>query len=304
LNQLLQNVGSGATHAGDRQAAAAAGGPDEGVAMAGQAPVGGARRFEGQAVIITGAGEGVGRTMAAMFAAEGAAVAVAARTPAVVEAIAAEVAELGGGALGVPTDVVDEEAVDRLVAATVERFGRIDVLVNSAFPGSYRQPVLDMGPDDVARWRRAVDVGSFGTMLVSRAVAPHMIAGGGGAIVNVTAMSSMKGFAGRSDYAVGKSGAHLLAHVLADEWGPSGIRVNCVAPGLIWSPVLERWISDVAEAEGITYEEKLAEHVEAMALRRVATQEDVAHAVLFLASSHAAGITGATLDVNGGQLFN
>lgn len=263
----------------------------------------GARRFEGQTVLITGAGDGVGRTLATMFAAEGADVAVAARTPAVVEAIVATVAELGGGAIGIPTDVVDADAVDRLVAATMERFGRIDVLVNSAFPGSYRQPVLAMDADDLERWRQAVEIGSFGTLLVSRAVAPHLIAGGGGAIVNITAMSARKGFAGRSDYAVGKSGGQLLAHVLADEWGPSGIRVNCVAPGLIWSPVLEQWMRDVAEEEGITYEEKLAEHVQAMALRRVATQEDVAHAVLFLASPHAAGITGATLDVNGGQLF-
>jgi NAD(P)-dependent dehydrogenase (short-subunit alcohol dehydrogenase family) len=264
----------------------------------------GARRFEGQTAIITGAGEGLGRTMAAMFAAEGADVVVAARTPEVVEAIAHDVAELGGRAIGIPTDVADADAADRLAAAAVERFGRIDVLVNSAFPGSYRQLVLDMDADDLERWRQAVEIGAYGTLLVSRAVAPRMIAGGGGAIVNVTAMSSMKGFAGRSDYAVGKSGAHLLAHVLADEWGPSGIRVNCVAPGLIWSPVLERWMRDVAEQEGVTYEEKLAEHVQAMALRRVATQEDVAHAVLFLASPHAAGITGATLDVNGGQLFN
>lgn len=271
--------------------------------MARQSTVDGARRFEGQTVLITGAGQGVGRTMAKMFAAEGADVALAARTPEVVEVIASEVAELGRGALGVPTDVIDEEGVDRLVAATMERFGRIDVLVNSAFPGSYRQPVLEMGPEDLAAWRRAVEVGAYGTMLVSRAVAPHMIAAGSGAIVNITAMSSRTGFAGRSDYAVGKAGAHLLAHVLADEWGPSGIRVNCVAPGLIWSPVLERWMRDEAANEGITYEQKLAERVQAMALRRIATEEDVAHAVLFLASPHAAGITGATLDVNGGQLF-
>ncbi|MFA5885320.1 MAG: SDR family oxidoreductase, partial [Acidimicrobiia bacterium] len=94
-----------------------------------------------------------------------------------------------------------------------------------------------------------------------------------------------------------------LGWALADELGPSGIRVNSVAPGLISSPVLEEWIRLTARAEGLTYEQKLAQHVEKMALRRVATEEEVANAVLFFASDLSSGITGATLDVNAGQLF-
>ncbi len=116
-------------------------------------------------------------------------------------------------------------------------------------------------------------------------------------------MSSRIAYGGRSDYASGKAAAHRLGWSLADELGPFGVRVNAVAPGFIWSAVLEEWIRITAKAEGITYEEMLARHVQDMALRRIATEDEVANAVLFFASDLSSGITGATLDVNAGQLF-
>ena len=130
-----------------------------------------------------------------------------------------------------------------------------------------------------------------------------MIEAGQGSIVNVTSMTSRLAHGGRSDYAAGKAAMHRLGWALADELGPHGIRVNAVAPGAIWGDGVRRWIEARAAANGVSYETQLAEHVAGMALRRIATEDEVANAVLFLASELASGITGATLDVNAGQLF-
>ncbi|GAA3196149.1 SDR family oxidoreductase [Actinocorallia longicatena] len=248
--------------------------------------------------IVTGAGPGLGRTLARLMAEQGAKVAVAARTASALEVIAAE-----SGALAVPTDVTDAGQVQHLAETVHATFGRIDVLVNAAFPGTHRKNVLDMDPAYLARWREVVDIATYGTLLACRYVAPYMVARGSGSIVNLTSMSSRVGYAGRSDYAAGKAGVHLLSHCLADELGPHGVRVNCVAPGWIASDVLTDWMRTRAADEGVTFEDIHSRDTEAMALRRIATEEDVARAVIFLASDLAQATTGATLDVNGGQQF-
>ncbi|MGI8336514.1 SDR family oxidoreductase [Actinomadura scrupuli] len=253
--------------------------------------------------VITGAGPGLGRTLALLMAQEGAGVVVAARSEDVLEQIAAEITAAGGTALAVPTDVSRPDQVKRLARTVMDRFGRIDVLVNAAFPGTHRKNVLDMDDAYLEQWRSAVEIATYGTLLCCRHLAPHMVAAGRGSIVNLTSMSSRTGYAGRSDYAAGKAGVHLLSHCLADELGPSGVRVNCVAPGWIQSDVLVEWMRGRAARQGVTYEEVLAGDVGAMALRRIATEQDVARAVLFLASRRAQAITGATLDVNAGQQF-
>ncbi|WP_433515238.1 SDR family oxidoreductase [Nonomuraea sp. CA-143628] len=255
--------------------------------------------LEGKVAVVTGAGPGLGRTLARLLSEEGARVVVAARTAATVAKTADEVP----GALAVPADVTRIDDVRRLADTVIERFGRVDVLVNAAFPGSHRRNVLDMSVDGLETWRGAVETGGYGTLLACRFIAPHMVAQGSGSIVNITSMSSRTGYAGRSDYAAGKAAAHLLSHCLADELGPHGVRVNCVAPGWIASELLDDWMRTRAAAEGVTFEEILARDVSAMALRRIATEEDVARAVIYLASDHAKAVTGATIDVNGGQLF-
>jgi NAD(P)-dependent dehydrogenase (short-subunit alcohol dehydrogenase family) len=255
--------------------------------------------LEGKVAVIAGAGPGLGRTLAKLLRDEGADVVVAARTTQTLDRIANEVP----GVLAVPADLTGIDDARRLAATVIDRFGRVDVLVNAAFPGSHRKNVLDMSDDDLETWRTAVETGGYGTLLACRFIAPHMVTRRSGSIVNITSMSSRKGYAGRSDYAAGKAAAHLLSHCLADELGPHGVRVNCVAPGWIASDVLDEWMRTRAAAEGVPYEEILARDVSAMALRRIATEEDVARAVVYLASDHARAVTGATIDVNGGQLF-
>jgi NAD(P)-dependent dehydrogenase (short-subunit alcohol dehydrogenase family) len=258
---------------------------------------------DGLVVMIVGAGPGLGATLARRRAVDGADVVLAARTPSTLEQIAADVRSHGRRALPVATDVADREQVRALAQRAHDEFGRIDVLVNAAFPPAPGGNVVDM--DDVAldAWRRSVDAGAYGTLLTCRFVAPLMIEAGRGSIVNVTSMTSRLAHGGRSDYAAGKAAMHRLGWALADELGPHGIRVNAVAPGAIWGEGVRRWIEGRAAANGVTYDEQLAQQVHGMALRRIATEEEVANAVLFLASDLASGITGATLDVNAGQLF-
>jgi NAD(P)-dependent dehydrogenase (short-subunit alcohol dehydrogenase family) len=260
--------------------------------------------FSGQVVILTGVGPGLGTTLARRFAEQGADVAVVARTADTLRTAVEQAEQCGQRGLAVPADVTDRDAMRRMADIVAGEFGKIDVLVNSAFPGTYRKHVLDMDDDYLELWRRQIDIGAYGTMLASRFVAPYMVRAGRGSIVNVTSMSSRRGYAGRSDYGAGKSAAHAVAQALADELGPLGIRVNCVAPGLIWSDVLRRWIADTAAEQGISYDEMLAHHVAQMALRRVVTEDEVANAILFLASGQASGITGTTIDVNAGQVFD
>jgi NAD(P)-dependent dehydrogenase (short-subunit alcohol dehydrogenase family) len=254
-------------------------------------------------VMIVGAGPGLGATLARRCAEDGADLVLASRTPATVERIADAVRALGRRALAVPTDVSDRDEVRALADRAHELFGRIDVLVNAAFPPAPGGPVVEMDDDAMDAWRRSIDAAAYGTLLTCRFVAPYMINAGRGSIVNVTSMTSRLAHAGRSDFAAGKAAMHRLGWALADELGPHGIRVNAVAPGAILGDGVRRWIENNARANGVSYEEQLVTQTAEMALRRIATEDEVANAILFLASDFASGITGATLDVNAGQLF-
>jgi len=258
---------------------------------------------DGKVVVIVGAGPGLGATLARRCAADGADLVLAARSAASLERIADDVRAQGRRVLAVPTDVSDRGQVQALADAAVAELGRIDVLVNSAFPPGPGGPVVEMDDDALDAWRRSLDAGGYGTLLTCRYVAPHMVAAGRGAIVNVTSMTSRMAHGGRSDYAAGKAAMHRLGWALADELGPLGIRVNAVAPGAILGEGVRQWIEGNAAKNGVSYEEQLAAQTGHMALRRIATEDEVANAVLFLASDFASGITGATIDVNAGQLF-
>lgn len=254
--------------------------------------------------VIVGAGAGLGATLARRFAAEGAAVALVARSQSSLDASGGAAREAGADVLTVAADITSPPDAERMADEVVARFGRIDILVNAAFPNTAKRAVVDMDADALEQWRRATEIGGFGTLLTCRYVAPHMVRRGAGAIVNITSMSSRLGMAGRSEYSAGKAQGHKIAQSLAAELGPSGIRVNCVAPGHIWSERLDRYYRSLAAQRGVDDDVVRGEYTSEMALRRIVTEDEVANAVLFLASDLASGITGAVLDVNAGHLFS
>jgi NAD(P)-dependent dehydrogenase (short-subunit alcohol dehydrogenase family) len=259
--------------------------------------------FDGRVAVVVGAGSGLGATLARRFSAAGARVALVARSEASLAASSAAAREVGGDPVTITADATSVDDMRRMADTLGERMGGADVLVNTAFASLPRRNVVDMDDAGLEAWRKAVEIGGFGTLLSCRFVAPFMLDRGRGAIVNVTSMSSRIGFAGRSEYSAGKAQGHKIAQSLADELGPQGVRVNCVAPGHIWSDVLERFYRGLAEQRGVSFEEILEEFTREMALRRIVTEDEVANAILFLASDLASGITGALLDVNAGHLF-
>jgi 3-oxoacyl-[acyl-carrier protein] reductase len=234
--------------------------------------------LSGRVAIVTGGASNLGAEIVRTFEEAGATVVVADL-----------VETLPDGAPGhlVGTDVTDPDQVDRLMAETVERFGSIDCLVNCAAIW-FRRPILDITPEE---WDQVLAVNLRGPFLTSRAAAPIMGAQGGGAIVNVGSQAGSGYTRGQgAHYAASKAGVSQLSRVLSFELGPLGIRVNCVAPGLIWSQAEE----PPAEVYGRLMDQT--------PLGRFATPADVAGACRYLASDAAAAVTGQTLLVNGGAL--
>lgn len=249
--------------------------------------------FAGKTVIVTGASHGIGRAIAAGFAARGATLWLAdVREPELLESAgvcrAAGAAEVAHGIV----DVASREQVGEFV----ERCGGADVLVNVAggVQGQVGQPLEDVTP---AQWQSVVDVNLTGTFNFCQAVAPGMKARGGGRIVNISSGAGLRvSLTGIQAYAVAKAGQIGLTRQLAHELGPFGITVNNVAPGFVLSnPTTERQWQSYGE-EG---QRRL---VESLAMRRLGYPEDIAAAVLFFASEEAGWITGQILSADGGRL--
>ena len=257
-------------------------------------------RFDGQVALVVGAGPGLGTCLAASFTQHGGQVALAARSARSLEISSEAARRVGGDPLLVETDIVSVDSARRMAHRVMDRFGRIDVLINNAFGTPRRRTLLEMADEDLASWRRTAELGGYGTLLACRFIAPHMIDAGRGSIVNVTSLSSRAGMPGRSDYAAGKAQAHKLAQSLAGELGPMGVRVNCVAPGPIRPARLADPDSSVSGDVPNPYIELLARYAAETPLGRIPTEQEIANAVLFLASDLASGITGAVIDVNAG----
>ncbi|HEY2238249.1 MAG TPA: SDR family NAD(P)-dependent oxidoreductase [Streptosporangiaceae bacterium] len=254
--------------------------------------------LKGKVAVVTGGGSGIGRAIADGFAAQGARVAVLGRTPGRLAAAADAITGRGGEAAAVTCDVGDEDQVQRAVAAVLDRFGQIDVLVNNAGFGS-DQParVADL---ELSEWNRVLATTLTGTMLMSKHVARSMTARRDGAIVNVTSLAGKLPRVGMAPYCAAKAGAEHLTRVLALELAADHIRVNAVSPGTTRTEHLDGHLSDA----GASYDERvtgsLARFRSPIILGRVSDPEDQAEAVLFLASASASFITGQILYVDGG----
>lgn len=250
-------------------------------------------------VIITGVGPGMGQAMAKIAAAEGARVALAARSKPFLDKVVAEIAAAGGEAIAVQADVGDAQQCAHLAATTAETFGRIDGLVNSAYAGG------EMGPFDAANvegWAQTIDITCLGAVRMAQAVLPQMKRQGGGAIVNVSTMQAQKHLPGASlSYAVAKGALVTASRQLAAEFGPYNIRVNATRMGWLWGEPVRNALKEMARQAGTSMEMLAASVAQNIPLRVIPPEEECARSVLLFVSDYTRMVTGAVLDVNGGE---
>lgn len=248
--------------------------------------------LSGRVALVTGGGEGIGKATAHLLARCGADVVIAGRTEATLARTALEISDATGRrCLGSPADARDEAQVKRLVAGAIETFGRLDILVNNV-GWSTHGPISTMSTE---AWKGDFELNVDTSFLCAREAAQHFLAQGSGSIVNVSSVAGSQGVMGLAAYSSAKAALEMFTRVAAAEWGPQGVRVNCVAPGLI---ATDNAMKDFAAA-------KL--DVEAICarfpLRRAGRPEDIANAIVFLTSDAAAYVTGVTLLVNGGPVL-
>ena len=255
-------------------------------------------RLIDRVAIVTGAGTGIGRTIARAFATEGADVVLAGRRVDLLEETAGVVRALGPRALVVPTDVTIEDDVRQLVAHAVDEFERIDILVNNAASPGMDMTVANM---TLANWNSTIAACLTGPMLCAReCLTQSMLARRSGSILNVSSTAGRHGLPRKSHYSAAKAGLILFTESLAREVGPQGIRVNCIVPGPIATELLDKYHQRLAAERGVAYERIVDEATRPIALRRLIAPEEVAALAVFLASEESSGITAQSIDITGG----
>lgn len=251
-------------------------------------------RLKGKVSIVTGGGQGIGKAYAMHLATHGANVVVADIDIEAAKSVAAELGKGGAEAVSCHTDVADEKSTLQMAETALEKFGRIDVLVNNAALFTALLPHKPFAAITVEEWDRVMAVNLRGPFLCVRAVFPHMKAQGKGSIINVSSSTVWEGSPGFLHYVTSKAGVIGFTRALARELGDYGIRVNAVTPGL----------TETERVSGPYYEERMNRMASMRCIKRRERPEDLVGTVLFLASDESEFITGQAINVDGGHLMH
>jgi len=244
--------------------------------------------LHGAVAVVTGAGRGLGREIALALSAAGAHVVLASRTQAQLDEVVAEIAARGAQALAVATDVTDESAVDELIRAGVDRFGRLDIVVNNS-------GIVDTSPlleQSAAAWDRVISTNLRGTYLVTRAAGRHLTAQGSGKVINIASNFALMGVANHAAYSASKAAVIAFTKAMAVEWARHGVQVNAIAPGYFETDLNAAMRAD---------DDMFSRVTRAIPARRMGTPAELGPWLLLLAGPASDFMTGEVIVIDGGQ---
>lgn len=250
-------------------------------------------RFENKVAIITGGTSGIGLAAAQLFSQEGARVVLMARDPSRGQAAVEQITTEGGQAIFVPGDVGVAADCQRCVAAAIESFGRLDILFNNAGVIHVNRNLVETSEEE---WDATLNSNLKGTFLMSRAAIPRIVEGGGGVIINNASIFGLVGGSGVAAYCAAKGGVVTLTKAMALDHAAQNIRVNCICPGSVSTPMLENEMNDLGGVEVQT-----PQFASRHPLNRIASPQEIARSVAYLASEDASFVTGIALSVDGGR---
>jgi NAD(P)-dependent dehydrogenase (short-subunit alcohol dehydrogenase family) len=257
--------------------------------------------LQNKVALITGSGRGIGRAMARMFAKEGAAVFLTARTEKELAAAAAEISGAGRRAAFATADLAQAADCERIVEAAREKFGKVDILVNNA--GHYG-PVVQVEEYPLEEFDKVIAVHLRAAFLLSKLVLPEMYARNSGVILNISSISAKAAYGWGSAYAAAKAGMLGLTRVTAAEAARKGVRVNAICPGPVTETVMSQELGKtLAEKLGLSPEAQLKGFLDGLLQGRAQTADEIARAALFLCSEQSSAMTGQAINVDGGVVF-